>query len=149
MPRLKYWNPATPMIVNRTSDQAGPATMTIYFRQSAASSSSPVTPEMQPSSSATGQSKAVEPSGDERVVTIDMKGQHSDAILREFVTKTGAVPVSPTPVEEAEMRDIEERTERAVVDREVMRRYLVAERREKALMSQAKTDVAAMKKRAN
>jgi hypothetical protein len=34
MPRLKYWNPAIPMVVNRSDDQAGPARMTIYIRNS-------------------------------------------------------------------------------------------------------------------
>lgn len=31
LPRLKYHNPAVPMIVNRTRDQDGPATLSIYM----------------------------------------------------------------------------------------------------------------------
>lgn len=31
LPRLKYHNPAVPMIVNRLRDQSGPATLTIYM----------------------------------------------------------------------------------------------------------------------
>lgn len=81
----------------------------------------------------------------ERTVQVDMKGLHSDAILQDFLAHTGAVTVSPTPQEEAEMRDVEERAERAKVDREVMARYLFAQRREAAILTQAKSEAAAMK----
>lgn len=38
LPRLKYHNPAVPMVVNRTFDQEGPATLRIYLRDGGASS---------------------------------------------------------------------------------------------------------------
>ncbi|KAL8381054.1 hypothetical protein RB595_005377 [Gaeumannomyces hyphopodioides] len=39
LPRLKYWNPSVPMVVNRSPDADKPATMSIYLRQSAPGSS--------------------------------------------------------------------------------------------------------------
>ncbi|CAK7233963.1 hypothetical protein SBRCBS47491_008788 [Sporothrix bragantina] len=148
LPRLKYWNPAIPMIVNRTADTTGPATLTIYLRSTqgeSSTSSSPVTPDTQPSSSFVGTSKAPEPTLLERTIQIDMKGLHSDAILKDFLAKTGASAVSPTPEEEADMREVEERRERSKVDREVMARYLFAQRREAAILAQAKSEAAVMK----
>ena len=136
------------MIVNRTADTSGPATLTIYLRQNQgnpSTASSPVTPDTQPSSSFTGSSKAPEPTPVERTVKIDMKGLHSDAILQNFLATSGAVAVSPTPQEEAEIRDVEERAERSKVDREVMARYLFAKRREASILAQAKSEAAAMK----
>ncbi|CAK7218729.1 hypothetical protein SCUCBS95973_003580 [Sporothrix curviconia] len=136
------------MIVNRTNDTAGPATLTIYLRKAqgdAPKSASLITPDNQPSSSFVGASKAPEPTPLERTIQIDMKGLHSDAILNDFLTKTGASAVSPTPQEEADMRDVEERAERSKVDREVMARYLFAQRREAAILAQAKSEAAAMK----
>lgn len=146
LPRLKYWNPTVPMIVNRTQNNDGPATMSIYFRQQSSSASDQQASRPQPpASQADGSAKAPAPAEGERVVTIDMKRQHSDAILADFLTKTGAVPVVPTPQEEAELRDVQELKERAAVDREVMRKHLEAERREAALMKQARNEAAAMK----
>ncbi|CAK7203216.1 hypothetical protein SEUCBS139899_005947 [Sporothrix eucalyptigena] len=148
LPRLKYWNPSIPMIVNRTADTAGPATLTIYLRHGQDGSSkgaSPVNQNTQPSSSFVGASKAPEPTPSERTVQIDMKGLHSDAILKDFLAKTGASVVSPTPQEEEDMRDVKERAERSKVDREVMARHLFAQRREAAILAQAKSEAAAMK----
>jgi large subunit ribosomal protein MRP49 len=136
------------MIVNRTADTSGPATLTIYLRQKQGSSSttpSPVTPDTQPSSSSSGLSKAPEPTPVESTIKIDMKGLHSDAILQNFLAKSGAVAVSPAPQEEAEMRDIEERAERAKVDREVMARYIFTKRKEATILAQAKSEAAALK----
>jgi large subunit ribosomal protein MRP49 len=144
LPRLKFWNPAIPMIVNRTTDQLGPATMTLYFRDdgapAAAKSELP-----QPSSSSTGHSKAPEPSEGERAVTIDMKNRLSEVILKDFMDMTGAVPVIPTPQEEAEMRDAAELKQRGEIDRERVRKMLEAERREAAMISQARSEAAALK----
>ncbi len=135
------------MIVNRTADTSSPATLTIYIRNHGllTTESSQGVHDSQPSSSFVGASKASQPTAQERTVEIDMKGLHSDAILQELLSKTGAVSVAPTPQEEVEIREVEERTERAKVDRDVMARYLFAQRREAAILAQAKSEAAAMK----
>ncbi|EFX06292.1 50S ribosomal protein mrp49 [Grosmannia clavigera kw1407] len=148
LPRLKYWNPAVPMIVNRTSEATGPATLTIYFRQKqegVIAAAEATEAEPQPSSSFVGESKAPQPTPTERTVQIDMKGLRSDAILQDFLSKSGAIPVSPSSQEQADMREVEERAERASVDREVMLKYLTARRREAALLAQAKSEVDSLK----
>ncbi|KAK4166183.1 CI-B8 domain-containing protein [Cladorrhinum sp. PSN259] len=142
LPRLKFWNPAVPMIVNRSHNQTGPATLSIYFREPGAT----VQPDSaMPSSSTEGDAKAPPPAEGEVVVTIDMKHKRSDIILQDFLAKTGAVPVKPTPQEETLMRDMEELEERGKVDSERVRKMTEHEKREKALMAQAQSEAAAIK----
>jgi large subunit ribosomal protein MRP49 len=131
------------MIVNRTNE-SGPATMTLYFRDSI-SDTPPAKDGPETVSSMDGLAKAPEPAEGERTVTIDMKAQLSGDILKEFMEKTGAVPVMPTPQEDAELRDLEDLHRRGEIDRERMRRTLEAERREAALVAAARNEAASLK----
>ncbi|XXG97690.1 hypothetical protein Hte_003997 [Hypoxylon texense] len=147
------------MLVNRTADQSAAAKMSIYFRQASLSSSSsssgtPSAPAsklsslplaQQPRSSIENEHPAPAPEEGERVVTIDMKNVHSDAILAEFLAKTGAAPVHPTPAELAEMRQVEERAERAAVDRAIRKKYLDDVRREERMLAVARQEAEAIK----
>jgi len=128
------------MIVNRSLDQAGPATLTVYFRQSSGASPALDAALARSSSSTSGASPAPEPTQDERVVTIDMKHQRSEAILGEFLEKTGAVPVAPNQREDADLRELEHRRALAAVDRERTRKVIAEARREAAMLAQARTD---------
>ncbi|KAL2126181.1 hypothetical protein VTI74DRAFT_1522 [Chaetomium olivicolor] len=142
LPRLKYWNPAVPMIVNRTHDQDGPAKLTIYFREPGATLPSDVP---QASSSNDGFSKAPAPAQGERALLIDMKNRRSEAILKEFMDKSGAVAVKPTPQDEAEIREIEELEARSKIDHERVRKRNEALKREKQMIKQAHSEAAAIK----
>ncbi len=144
--------------------------MSIYFRQSAAaaeaaaaatstatssSSSSarqqqqqqqqPLPLAQQPHSSTSGECPAPPPGEGERVVTIDMKNLHSDRILEEFMLRTGAAAVLPTPGELAEMRQVEELAERAAVDRAIMKKYIDDKRRHERMLAQARQEAEAIK----
>lgn len=154
LPRLKYWNPAIPILVNRSENQAGPATMSIYFRQAAASSDplsiaeavrNMVPLAQQPHSSIKNEHPAPPPDEGERVVTIDMKNVHSDNILGEFLAKTGATVIHASPDEQAEMRQIQERVEHAVVDRAIVKKFIDDKRRAERLLAIAKQEAAAIK----
>ncbi|KAI0439196.1 CI-B8 domain-containing protein [Xylaria telfairii] len=152
LPRLKYWNPAIPMLVNRSTNQAGPATMSIYFRQT---SSDPVSTAeavrnmlplaQQPHSSTTNEHPAPPPAEGERVVTIDMKNVHSDAILSDFLAKTGATLIHPTPDEQVEMRQVEERAERGAIDRAIVKKFIDDKRHEERILAVAKQEAEAIK----
>ncbi|KAK7755684.1 hypothetical protein SLS62_002295 [Diatrype stigma] len=149
------------MIVNRSQDQAGPATMSIYFRQSAVLAEAneaaaagkagtstipaPLPLAQQPHSSTEGECPAPAPGEGERVVTIDMKHQHSDDILGEFLAKTGATVVTPTPDEQVEQRQLDELSERAAYDRAVMKKYLDDKRREERMLAQARQEAEAIR----
>lgn len=143
LPRLKYWNPSVPMIVNRTEDQTSPATMTVYFYQNRDGTSTPNSTT--PTSSTQGRAKAPPPSENERVLTIDMKHQHSDDILATFMQKTGAVPVVPTTQDESEMRELDSLKQRGTIDRARVLNDLTAARREARMLAQAQSQVVAMK----
>ncbi|KAI8634057.1 CI-B8 domain-containing protein [Xylariaceae sp. FL1651] len=153
LPRLKYWNPAIPMLVNRSDNQAGPATMSIYFRQASSEDSTSVTETVrnmlplaqQPHSSIKNEHPAPPPDEGERVVTIDMKNVHSDTILSEFLAKTGATPIHPTPDEAVEMRQVEERVERAAVDRAIVKKFIDDKKREERMLALARQEAEAIK----
>ncbi|KAK4115582.1 hypothetical protein N656DRAFT_842426 [Canariomyces notabilis] len=142
LPRLKYWNPAIPMIVNRTEDQEGPAKMTLYFREAGATLRSDIP---QPSSSTEGFAKAPAPVEGERAVTIEMKGRRSEAILKEFMDKTGAMEVQPTPQDEMQLQEAEELEARSKIDRERVRALIEGRKREKAMLAAAHAESAALK----
>ncbi|KAI1826898.1 mitochondrial ribosomal protein L51 [Xylaria intraflava] len=154
LPRLKYWNPAIPMLVNRSTSQDGPATMSIYFRQENSSSDPASVAEtvrtmlplaQQPHSSVKNEHPAPPPEEGETVVTIDMKNINSNSILTEFISKTGATIIRPTPTEEAEMRQIEERAERGAIDRAIVKKFVDDKRREEQMLALAKKEAEAIK----
>ncbi|KAI0512844.1 mitochondrial ribosomal protein L51 [Xylaria bambusicola] len=154
LPRLKFWNPAIPMLVNRSENQAGPATMSIYFRQNSSSSDPISTTELvrnmlplaqQPHSSIENEHPAPPPEEGERVVTIDMKNVHSDVILSEFLEKTNATVIHPTPDELVEMKQVEERKERGAIDRAIVKKYIDDKRSEERMLSLAKQEAEAIK----
>ncbi|KAH0494317.1 hypothetical protein TgHK011_000941 [Trichoderma gracile] len=154
LPRLKYHNPAIPMIVNRHDQNQNPPTMTIYLRKpdssspattssssSTAESSSHSSSEQsvaQPASSRTGLSKAQPPTPDERVVHIDMTNKHSSHILEFFMAETRAVPLQPTNEEIAEMQALETLRRNAEVDRERMRLLREEKKREEDMLKRAR-----------
>lgn len=140
LPRLKYWNPKVPMIVNRKPESHGTATLTLYFREGKMTG----TPS-QSNSSTQGLSKAPEPAEGEKAEVVDVKGLHSTEILDVLMRKTNAAPVQPTPEEEAEMKDIEDLRRRGEVDRQRNRRDLEATRKEKARLAAAMSEAAAIK----
>jgi large subunit ribosomal protein MRP49 len=130
------------MLVNRTHNQEGPATLTLYFREPGATLKSDVP---QPSSSTEGLCKAPPAAEGERAVTIDMKNRRSEAILKEFMDKSGAVAVKPTPQDEMMMREVEEREAQGEIDRVRIRKMNDEAKREKEMLAQAHSEAAAIR----
>ncbi|KAL8768372.1 MAG: hypothetical protein Q9209_005406 [Squamulea sp. 1 TL-2023] len=138
LPRLKYHNPAVAMSVNRTQDQTGPATLTVFFAppsDAAINASSPT------SLSSTTHSAPTPPF--ERTATIDMKHRHETEILSELMTLTSATPVEPSPEEEAELQELAEEVRQGGLDRARNAAYVEQKRQEKALLDQARGAVGA------
>lgn len=129
------------MVINRTSNQEGPATLSVYFREPGATYQE----TQMPSSSFSGFAKAPPPGEGERVLTIDMKHQLSDKILKDLIEKSGAVPVKPTPQEEQDMLEIDELQKTGEVDRARVKKKTDAEKREKRLIAQAQSEAAAIR----
>ena len=74
-----------------------------------------------------------------------MTNVHSEKILQDFMTKSGAVPVKPTEQEEMEMREVEERRQKSLMDSEIGRKRREAHLREEAMLAQARNEAAALK----
>lgn len=160
LPRLKYHNPEVPMIVNRTHDQTGPAMLSIYMSgeapqqpaqiegpTGAAPKSAVVTTDAwrNIASSSTGTATAPPPAEGETVVTINMKHVRSAEIVKQFLQKTGATEVEPSPEDQEEMARLKELRQRAVVDKEVQRRYREKLKSEKRLLERARQEADALK----
>lgn len=155
LPRLKYWNPAVPMIVNRLPG-ADKAVMTIFIRRTPADADADATspssrtepyinPNNQPTSSFQGKSTVPEPLPEERTVQVEMLRARSSDILKALLKETKAEPVVPTEQEEIELQEIRERQAKSEVDRELMARKNAEKKREAAIMQQARKEAAAMK----
>ncbi|KAG6360518.1 hypothetical protein INS49_011580 [Diaporthe citri] len=160
LPRLKYHNPDVPMIVNRTHEQTGPATLSIYMSgdapQQPAQIEGPTAPPPKRAvattdawrtiaSSSTGTASAPPPAEGETVVTINMKNVRSAEILKQFLEKTGATEVEPSPEDQEEMARLLELQERAVYDKEVQKRYREKIQSEKRLLERARQEADALK----
>ncbi|GJN74342.1 ribosomal protein MRP49 [Purpureocillium lilacinum] len=142
LPRLKYHNPAIPMIVNRHDQNSSAPTMSIYLRNNSATSPSADSPaaeaHAQPASSRNNLSKAQPPASDERVVHIDMKDKHSTDILEYFVAETRAKGLQPTAEEIAEMQSLEALKKEAAVDRERVRQLRAEKKKEEDMLKRAR-----------
>ncbi|GJC82636.1 hypothetical protein ColLi_05474 [Colletotrichum liriopes] len=125
LPRLKYYNPAIPMIVNRKSNNEGAAVMSVYF----SATDAPVDPKAQPPLE-----------GVERVVKIDMKGKHSQEILDRFLAETKAEAILPGPEDETEMKAVEELRIKGEKDRQRNLKIREEEKREKAMLARARAE---------
>ncbi len=136
LPRLKYHNPAIPMIVNRHGQNDASPLMTIYLRKAGTSASTES--HAQAASSRTGASKAQPPGDDERTVQIDMKDKHSTNILDHFIAETGAVPLQPTKEEVSEMQSLEEMRKKAAVDRDRVGQLRAEKKREEDMLKRAR-----------
>lgn len=130
------------MTVNRTQDNAGPATLTIFY----ASPQIPTIPTSSsaPSSSTTESTPTPNHTSFERTETIDMKHKHESDILSELVDLTKATPVVATPEEEAEFQQLAEEEKRSALDRVRNAAYTEQKKQEKALLDQARGAVGAV-----
>lgn len=127
LPRLKFHNPAVSMTVDRTTDQKGSATMTVFFA---------------PSADAESPAQNTESSVNERAEAIEMKHRHESEILDRLMKVTRAVQVQPTEEEELELRQMEEERIKSEEDRRRMAAVTAQRLREKELMAQARASIA-------
>ena len=137
LPRLKYHNPAVPMIVNRHNQNQKKPTLSIYLRKPDASTPAPET-RSQPASSRSNLSKATPPDADEKIITVDMTEKHSSHILEFVLAETRAVPLKPTKEEIRELQEIDAMARQAEVDRARMRGLREEKQREEDMLKRAR-----------
>lgn len=141
LPRLKYHNPAISMTVNRTFDQKGPATLTIFFSTPPKTSSATTSPALSSSTNPPTAPSGHAPAG--RIETIDMKHKHESEILSRLLELTKGMPYEASPDELAELRDADDEKRRSEGDREAQVRLNEIKRQEKALLDLARGGIEA------
>ena len=136
MPRLKYHNPAISMTVNRSHNQEGPATLTVYFapppRISSATASPAPSSSTDPSTTPSGHTPA------DRIATIDMKHKNESEILSRLLELTKGMPYEATPEELEELKEVDVEKRRSERDREAQAKLNEVRRQEKALLDLAR-----------
>lgn len=175
LPSLKYHNPSVPMIVNRTRDQEVTPTLTIYMKGTSSSSSSssdqqqpskplkldaPSKAAIKPPKAAValvgdpwqhigsatdGSAPAPPAAGGETAVTINLRNVLSGDIWKQFVAKTGATVVEPTPADAQEMERIAELEVQSQYDRRVNQAYRNRLKEEKMRLEKARQEADALK----
>lgn len=129
------------MTVDRSDDNAGPATLTVFFAPAANPSSASALSSPAPISSTTNAKATSDHTPFERVESIEMKHKHEEEILEQLMQITKAVQVNPSPDEELEMKELEDQRARSERDAETTRVYNEKVRQEKALLEQARSAV--------
>ena len=142
LPRLKYHNPAVSMTIDRSHDQAGPATLSIFFAPAANASTQSATASPAPTSSTSGDKTASFHTSWDRVEAIDMKHKKEEAILERLMEVTHAQAVMATAEEEVQLRDLEEQRRNSERVRENVMAYNEKARQERALLEQARGELA-------
>ncbi|KAI9875212.1 MAG: hypothetical protein M1830_008755 [Pleopsidium flavum] len=140
LPRLKYHNPAVPMTVNRTTDQDGPATLTVFFAPPSGSQSPTSSPA--PTSSTSQSTLPSEHTPFERAESINMKHKREPEILALLMEVTKATPVEATPEEQAELQELEEQSRRSETDSRRSAEVNEKRQREANVLAQARGDLA-------
>jgi large subunit ribosomal protein MRP49 len=130
LPRLKYHNPTVPMVVNRHWNTEAESFMTVYMRKPNATT--PTTTSI-PESSFGGLAKAPAPGPEETAVKINMKMQHSEAILDQFI--------AATKEEVAEITSLVEQKKQAEVDRSHNKAVRAEKKREEDMLKMARSAI--------
>ena len=135
-PRLKYHNPAISMTVNRSHDQEGPATLSVFFAPAPRFPSSSASPA--PSSSTDPSIALSGHASTNRIATIDMKHKHESEILSRLLEMTKGRQYEASPDELAELRGVDDEGKRSERDREAQAKLNEIKRQEKALLDLAR-----------
>ena len=121
------------MTVNRSHDQEGPATLTVFFAPPPKSSSATASPT--PSDASTTSSGHVSA---DRIATIDVKHKNENEILSRLLELTEGVPYQASPDELAELREVDDEKRRSERDREAQAKLNEVRRQEKELLDMAR-----------
>lgn len=128
------------MTVNRTTDQLGPALMTVHF--TSATEASHVKTEI---SSTTSKHTSTGPVPEskagpslERTETINMKHRMDSEILDQLLKLTRAKVVTATPEETRQIREIEEQNARSARDAALMAAQIAKRKRDEEILRQAR-----------
>ncbi|KAL4778802.1 CI-B8 domain-containing protein [Aspergillus varians] len=108
--RIKYHNPALPITVKQTTDQEGPASLTVYFAEKLSNAASL-------NAATIKDEHAPEPSATEKAAVVDVRNLTYNDIWNKLKNMTGAQDVPATTEEQAELQKLEQMAQQSVKDR--------------------------------
>ena len=128
------------MTVNRTTDQSGPATLTVYFAPPPDSQSPTASPA--PTSSTSQSTSPSDHTPFERAQSIDLKHRREPEIMALLMAMTNATPVHATAEEQAELEELEQQREKSARDAARSAEVNAKRKREQEVLAQARGDLA-------
>lgn len=140
LPRLKYHNPGIPMTVQQTTDQDGPAALTIYFAERVGSTATAIAGKTQVTDK-----HAPVPGSNEKTAVMDVKGLNWEEIWTRVQASTGAREVPASTEDEAELKRLQEISEKAVRDRERIQAMRQAKKDQERMLAEARGEVEKLK----
>lgn len=133
--RLKYHNPAVKMTVKQTTEQEGPAALTIYFAERTSSTAAAyASPEIK-------DKYAPAPLPNERTVVVDAKNLDYKEIWKKVKTVTGAQDVEATPEEKAELEELERLRVKSEQDRARVAAIRQAKKDQERMLQEARGEI--------
>ncbi|KAJ5971937.1 uncharacterized protein N7479_001855 [Penicillium vulpinum] len=136
LPRLKFHNPGVPMTVTQTSDQQGPAALTIYFAERVGSAATSlanekkVTDELAPA-----------PEANEQSAVLDIKNRTYQQIWDRVQAMTGATVVPATPEDIALSQKLAEIKRKSGPDRQRVAAIRQAKKDQERMLAEARGQV--------
>ncbi|KAL1988367.1 hypothetical protein VTN96DRAFT_10050 [Rasamsonia emersonii] len=132
--RLKYHNPGVRMTVKQTTEQEGPAALTIFFSERLSSTAAEHAANI-------NDKYAPAPSPTEKAVVIDAKNIDYKEIWRRVKAVTGAQDVEATPEEKAELEKLEEMRKQSEIDRARVAAIRQAKKDQERMLQEARGEV--------
>ncbi|KAJ5259562.1 hypothetical protein N7478_012543 [Penicillium angulare] len=140
LPRLKYHNPHVPITVSPTTEQEGPAALTVYFHERLSSTApgisgpKPVTDKYAP-----------QPVGEEKSAVIDLKNLNYEEIWRRVQASTGAESYVPNVQDEEDLKKVADVKARGPGDRARNLAMRQAKRDQERMLAEARGEVESSK----
>ncbi|CAP97540.1 hypothetical protein E8E15_009308 [Penicillium rubens] len=136
LPRLKYHNPAVPMTVAQTSNQQGPAALTIYFAERVGSAAAALANEKK-----VVDELAPAPEANEQSAVLDIKNRTYQQIWDRVQAMTGAKVVPATSDDIALSQKLAEIKKRSGPDRQRVLAIRQAKKDQERMLAEARGQV--------
>ncbi|KUM58674.1 hypothetical protein ACN42_g8488 [Penicillium freii] len=136
LPRLKYHNPGVPMTVTQTSNQQGPAALTIYFAERAGSAATALANEKK-----VIDELAPAPEANEQSAVLDIKNRTYEQIWDRVQAMTNAKVVPANSEDIALSEELAEIKKRSGPDRQRVQAIRQAKKDQERMLAEARGQV--------
>ncbi|PGG98044.1 hypothetical protein GX51_07018 [Blastomyces parvus] len=146
LPRLKYHNPALAVTVKQTTEQEGPATLSIYFKNEAAATTgsqgaTTAPPTLEGAEEPPVDEFAPPPAESEIVRRVNIKRKTLRHIWDDFKQMTGAEDIPLSEADKAEIEEVQRQKELSDLDRKRVAENRQMIKDQQKLLEAAREDV--------